>query len=224
MAKTRPKTGKKGKKYRIELTPLSVLLWGILVFFILTWIFVLGILVGRGFLPGNIPIVSDLKDRIGRLQELVVKKKPYNSRSQEEIDDAPKLDFYERLASKKDKAKKNWKSGKELDIPEKETSSVVVEAPGKPPMDQKEPPETLVPAGDQFTVQIASLGEIHKAEEMIRRLINLGYDAYYYKADVQGRTFYRIRCGRFRSREEALVYSQKIEKEAGLKGFVSKIE
>ncbi len=66
MAKKRSRSKKRSKKYQIELTPLSIFLWGGCLFFVLAWIFVLGILVGRGFLPGAVTALSDLKDQIGR--------------------------------------------------------------------------------------------------------------------------------------------------------------
>ena len=75
-----------------------------------------------------------------------------------------------------------------------------------------------------YTVQVASLGEMDKAEKMIKELIDQGHEAYYFEANVEGRTYYRIRCGKFAQREDAVKYAQRLEQETGLKGFVSKVE
>jgi hypothetical protein len=219
MSKTKGKKGKKGKIYRIELTPLSAMLWSIFIFFFLTWIFVLGILVGRGFLPGTVTKISDLKKQIHRLQNLVSDKEAYTSRPQEEQDTDLKLDFFQELISKKDEVKKKTppleaKSG-ETPLTDQEEE--------KTTEPEKRDPMSFAP-GDQYTVQLASLGEMGQAEKMIKKLMDMGYDAYYYEAIVEGKTYYRIRCGRFMEREDALLYARKIEKETGLKGFVSKVE
>ena len=76
----------------------------------------------------------------------------------------------------------------------------------------------------QFTVQLASVEEKNSAEGMIRRLVEKGYDAYYYEAKVRGRTYYRIRCGRFTNREEADAFARKLANAAGIRGYVTSVE
>ncbi|MFC1535452.1 SPOR domain-containing protein [Thermodesulfobacteriota bacterium] len=232
MAKTSSRTKKKGKKYHIELTSLSVLLWGIFLLFLLTWIFVLGILVGRGFLPGTVTTISDLKGQIKKLQEMISQKEPYDPGSLKEPDAPTKLDFYKTLASKKDEVKKNWKPKKQVDVPKEKSPSVKVEELQKQAIVEKEKDvidmarrgaESLVPNA-QYTVQVASIGDVGKAEGLIKQLITQGFNAFYSKVNIKGKTYYRVRCGRFKSRSEAVNYAMKLEKNAGLKGFVSKIE
>jgi cell division septation protein DedD len=55
-------------------------------------------------------------------------------------------------------------------------------------------------------------------------LIRKGYPAYYYTVTLSDKTLYRVRCGRFQSRQDADNYVQKLALEAGIKGFVSRIE
>ena len=45
-----------------------------------------------------------------------------------------------------------------------------------------------------------------------------------YEAIVKGKIYYRIRCGKFRDREEAGIYAGKLVRKNGIKGFVTKIE
>ncbi|MBW1805995.1 MAG: SPOR domain-containing protein, partial [Deltaproteobacteria bacterium] len=75
-----------------------------------------------------------------------------------------------------------------------------------------------------YTVQLASLGNRDKAEKMINGLIEQGYDAYYYEAEVKDKTYFRIRCGRFTTRNEANAYARILAEEGGVKGFVSRLE
>jgi cell division protein FtsN len=56
----------------------------------------------------------------------------------------------------------------------------------------------------QWSIQINSFPDARSAEELIDRLKNKGYNAYVTEANVQGKTWYRVRVGRFASREEAL--------------------
>jgi cell division septation protein DedD len=149
----------------------------------------------------------------------------------QKADQDPKLAFYEKLASKKDQVKNNWNLEAEIDIPEEQEVPSPSEELKKTPLDKQK--HVDLPDKEEtarsistlmYTVQIASIEDIDRTEKLIKDLIDQGYEAYYYETNLNGKTYYRIRCGRFASREEALKYAQKIEKEAGLKGFVSRIE
>ena len=76
----------------------------------------------------------------------------------------------------------------------------------------------------QYTVQLASLKERIRAEKLIRHLTDRGYPAYYYEVKVNGKTYYRIRCGRFKNRKEAENYASNLERDQGIEGFVSRLD
>jgi len=235
MAKRKPRAKKKAKTFQFELTSLSTLFWSIFLFFLLTWIFVLGILVGRGFLPGAVTTISDLRSQISKLQEMVRNKKTDNRMALKKPTPDPKLAFYEKLSSKKDEVKNNQKPEKEAGSPKKTTPPKKVEDIQKRLLDEqkkkdsnsiqtaKREPEPLT-SGIQYTVQIASLRDKEKAEKLINSLIDRGYQAYYYEAKVNGKTYYRVRCGRFSDRADAGDYARKLADEEGIKGFVSRLE
>jgi len=190
--------------------------------------------VGRGFFPGSLTTISDLRSQIKTLQNMVSHKETSDSTASKETDNDPKLAFYDKLTSKKDEIKNDWKPETKVDTStsEKEKSSLENKSAQKPVTDEKvliealeKKEEVKLPTSqDLYTVQIASIGDKEKAEKMIKDLNDQGYDAYFYEVDVKGKRYYRIRCGRFSSREEALNYSQRLEKEAGLKGYVTRIE
>jgi len=237
MAKKTTKKKTKGKKYQLELTALSAVLWCVFLFFLLTWIFVLGILVGRGFFPGTVSTISDLRSQIQKLQNVVGTKESYESVSSRKEEPAPKLDFYKQLESKKEVVKNRWKSEHEPDAlkvslkeekgtspPEKVPDKKIQPEPKKTeekPLEEKSLP---APVKANYTVQIASLGDKTKAETMISKLIDHGFDAYYYEAVVGGKRYYRVRCGKFETREEAELYGLRLETQEGIEGFVSKLE
>lgn len=204
----------------------------------LAWIFVLGILVGRGFMPNTGTAISDLKGQISRLT-------PRNGVVSDGKDGGtgipgkvsapdPKLDFYEKLSNKKDEAKKKNK----VQLPKKkpeppkpiEKEKKLVEKAKKPVPEKKDeiPTEAIPPEeanGEyKFTVQLASLEEEYKAQVMVDRLVEKGYAAYFYSVSVKGKTYYRVRCGRFKERSEAQVYAKELAKASGIKGFVSRLE
>lgn len=258
MAKKRSKAREKvRKKYLVEMTSLSVFLWGFCLFFLLAWIFVLGILVGRGFIPGGESAISELKAQIARLQAIVGNSKVRDKMPQNKPEKNPELAFYERLSSKKVEVKKRWQPEKDVDLPREaeEPDKIVafpknrIEKGGDPPTVIEVIPSVQgiqqdAPKGTQksevsgrlqilteeavpeirYTVQLASLGSRGKAETMINDLVDRGYPAYYYEADVKGKTYFRVRCGEFNSSKEALHYAEKLTKDTGIKGFVFRIE
>jgi cell division septation protein DedD len=248
MGKKRSSSEKRSRKYQIELTPLSIFLWGGCFFFVLAWIFVLGILVGRGFLPGAVTALSDLKNQIGVLQQMVSREKSQDLDPPKKSDSDPKLAFYDKLSSKKMEIPKETEprrrpkksttkktnamepnSSQEFS-PKRESSGAhiaagqnQVETSKVASPERKERVEPSVPKA-KYTVQLASLDEKRKAEKLIGDLAQRGFPAYCYEAKVKGKTYYRVRCGTFPSRKAAEDYARKLGKEAGIKGFVSRIE
>ena len=227
------KSKRKGRKtFKFELAPFSMVLWVFGLFFLLAWIFVLGIFVGRGFLPGAVTALTDLKGQISRLQKMVSDDDDRKSAVSEKPDSDPKLAFYEKLSSKRDEAKKKWHPKKDTgparekkvgtDTGSGKTNSTKKELQHSPQTVQK-PPQ---PVGEniQFTVQLASLTDRAGAEKMVRQLGSRGYKATYKTARINGKTYYRISCGKFGNREDAALYAVKIRKKAGLEGFVKKVE
>ena len=239
MAKKRSRPKKKAKKkYQIEMSSLSLCLWGFCLFFLLAWIFVLGILVGRGFLPGGITAISDLKSQFGKLGEIVDQDGTKRLDPPKKTDPEPELAFYEKLSNKKTEAKTPPK--KETKSPPKKDMTGPTKTPGQQTLggletmekrrkgDVKASPPERDPKDYtdkmMYTVQLASLGNKKKAEALIKDLEAKGYPAYFYDVRVKGRTYYRVRCGRFASRREAGRYSKEMERKAGIKGFVSRLE
>lgn len=228
--KSRPKKGV--KKYQIELTSISVFFWSFCLLFLLSWIFILGILVGRGFLPGEVTAISDLKNQISKLQEITNRKNSVGLRPKKDSLSEPKLAFYEKLAGKKEDAIKMRIRERKEEAPQKTQPQKKVETSGKTKLKEKKSkgietlngqPKALIPEV-QYTVQLASLTDKNIAEEMVNRLMDRGYPAYFYEVKLKGRTYYRVRCRKFLNRKDAEKYVYKLEREEGIKGFVTRLE
>lgn len=231
MAGNKPKPKKEGKTFHLELTPLSLFIWGFCIFFLLSWVFVLGIMVGKGFLPGAITALSDIKGQITILQEMISRNKPRDLQAQREQDLEPKLAFYDRLSNKKEEAinqrvpskkdeglqKVNPKEGR--GHAEKETTPSGTKNSELLRKESGSPGEPV-----QFTVQIASLEDKNKATEIVTRLTEKGYQAFFYEVQIKGKTFYRVRCMKFPNREQAEGFAHQLENKEGIKGFVTRAD
>ena len=235
MARKNTQSRKSGKKrYRIEVTSLTLFLWSFCALFFLAWIFVLGVFVGRGFLPGADSALTDLKTQVTKLQEMIARNKRVDPEPQKKQSIDEQLAFYERLESKKDEARRKEQSP--AASKDGARNGAPVAAGLQPSMKENhgsvEPVKPVhegikgapPPGQGGYTLQLASLEEKEKAETMVKGLVSRGYEAYFYEVRVKGKTYYRVRCGRFVTREEAGVYASKLLKEAKVAGFVSKIE
>jgi len=222
------------KKYRIEVSSFSLFLWGFGAVFFMAWMFALGVLVGRGLLPDADSALSGLKTRVAKFQETAGKSKRGEPVSQpkETIDET--LAFYEKLESKKEEAKKSEhrgaisREGTRQALAERtrvessaEEGREGVETPGAgAPGLPAAPPE----GKGVYTVQLASLEERAKAEIMVRDLLYKGHDAYSYEVRMRGKTYHRVRCGRFATRAEADKYAESLFRTTNIRGLVIRFE
>ena len=115
------KTSKKIKKIKLELTLLSIFLWSHFALFLLGWVFALGILAGRGLLPGSI---SEIGNPLKKFRGKVTQNRDFEYKKPEEED--PAFNFYDNLESKKNEVKK-----KSLPPKEKETSQAITLSRGE---------------------------------------------------------------------------------------------
>jgi cell division septation protein DedD len=222
MVRKKPSSKENKAKYQIEMSSVSLFFWGFCFCFLLAWVFVLGVLVGRGFLPSALITIADLKTQVSKLQTLVPHGK---SPSQEppKVASDPKLEFFDTLSSKKEEVKKRPVEEKRKPEPPAKPAPERKEPAPPPPGAAEKPPGNDGTA--QYTVQLASLEDKAKADGLVRSLKEKGFDAYSYEVKVQGKVFYRIRSGRFKTREEAGNHAKKVAEKAKINGgIVSKFD
>jgi cell division septation protein DedD len=232
----------KKSKYQIELSSMSLLFWVVCIVFVMGWIFVLGVLVGRGFLPAN-SAIADLKAQVTKLQEMVARNKRADQKPQAKEDIDSKLGFYDKLESKKEDKKKPFpelppetpKSEKQVKPADTTVADVKADIAKKESLAKKQ--DTAKSAGPEpakaaekitgpfrYVIQIAALDEKTKAEDMVIKLSGRGVDAYLQETVVKGKTYYRVRCGKFVTKEEANEYAHNLPKEAGTNWRVVNVE
>jgi cell division septation protein DedD len=205
-------------KYRIEFTRLSLFLWGGGFLFVLCWIFVFGILVGRGSLPDTVTALSDIRRQLNVVQEMVSRDRSRDLESSEEPQTAPELAFYEDLSSKKDDEKEAWTPKQHVAIP-------IIRTPETQAQQQAAGTNTTLPkiADTQYTVQIASLEKKAVADKVVKELEEDGYLAYIHEREVNGKKYYRVNCGIFTQKAAAEDYAEELFKKRGDKGLVMKL-
>jgi cell division septation protein DedD len=138
----KPKPYNRKKRFLFELSRLQMLLGITGALFIVTWVFILGVIVGRGYVSDS--ITRTFNDQIKKLQQekkalmekyLVQEKKP--DLSQEEIVKPKNLDFYNDLSQKNS-------GGTQLKIPQPTVKPPEVqpkpEGLEKKPLKEPEPP------------------------------------------------------------------------------------
>ena len=199
MVNKRSSPKKERKRYNFQFSFSSVLLLSITLLFILGWVFSLGILVGRGFLPSAMDTFSAFKEKI--VQEDEKKKNDHLKPIKEE-----ELTFYKELVDKKDKAKKRVISKSFLKDQDRETEKTKV-------TQSKEDVWSYI-------VQVAALKDKGEAGKMVGRLTRLGYPAYYYKSFINGEMYFRVRCGPFSNIDEAKKYARRLADKEAFKPFI----
>jgi cell division septation protein DedD len=71
-------------------------------------------------------------------------------------------------------------------------------------------------SGKPWTVQVNAFPDEKSAKSWVDRLRDKGYNAYVSESHLQGRTWYRVRVGRFDSREEAEKIQESLKKKEHL--------
>jgi len=185
------------KRYTFRPTLGSLLLFCFALIFVLTWVFCLGVIVGRNFL-------SITFDTFSKTRETVVEEE--KTTDQVEPIKEEELTFFNQLINKKERAK------------EEVTSQVSVKEPDR----SRKQTHMLQAEEDSphYSVQVIALKDKEKTEQMLERLTTLGYQAYYYQTLIKGEIFYRVRCGPFYTVQEAKKYAKRLADREGLKPFV----
>ena len=190
---------KERKRHTFQFSFRSLFLLSISFFFILGWVFFLGILVGRGFLPNSIESFSPIKKK-------TVKDEAERKNEHVSPITIDELSFYKKLIDKKEKAKKT--------------------APPAPLLKDQEKIIEKIKEGQlkkdirSYRVQVAALKDKAKTKKEVERLTNLGYQAYYYQILINGEMYYRIRCGPFSTIEKAKQYAKRLANKEGFKPFI----
>jgi DedD protein len=216
----------------VRMTRKGIVVWCALLFFVMGWMFVLGIMVGRGTAP--IPLKAQtLETELNELKTAMLNKAQAEAEAgsaNQKDPQASELGFYEAL--KKAPAKESYaispappkKKPEPAAVPSARTPPASVApapaaAPPKPaaendrraaapnpppkPVTAAAPAPSTRPSG-RYTIQIAASKDAQGAEKIVQALRAKGYPGYSIYSEVAGKgSWFRVRVGGFEDRAAA---------------------
>ena len=194
----------------VQITRKRLLIWIGLVIFISLWMFILGILVGRGLAPVSL---AELKAKVLKQEQQRLEEQLKGQRGKK-----PELGFYEAL--KNPGKQETFKPTKPLarveprqppPINRQDAPFATATAPNPtnalPSAPPAQPQPTFKPdtSKGKYTIQVASVKEPQSAEKLVADLRGKGYQAYQTRSEVGGGkgVWYRIRVGAYKERPMA---------------------
>ncbi|MFO8091340.1 MAG: SPOR domain-containing protein [Desulfatiglandaceae bacterium] len=209
-----PSSPGKKKKFRVELSPVGLFLSSLGLVFILGWIFVLGVMVGRGFVPEGVKSIGQMTDQLSRLITILARDREQGADRNAAMEQQTKLEFYDYLSRSDPEPEKGTAK---LEIPR---ASAVPKA-----SEPKDDGAVEIPKAEEsgWAVQVASLDNESKAIKLVEKLKRLGYPAFTYKTVVKGAVFHRVRCGPFKARVDAEAAKRSLLEKEKIDAFLTMI-
>lgn len=201
------------KKRKSSSSRKGLALWIFLIFFVSAWMFILGILVGRGTAPVQFDI-EKLQNELAALKEDVVKEELERFKiDSNAADNKTEMNFYEELKVTKAEESLNIDTSeqKKEPLPENTVSESKKIGPSEEALSvkahQESKPETISKTditNKNLTIQVASFKDPNVADKMVAELKKKGYPAYRSLGKIPGKgIWYRVRIGYFSSKSEA---------------------
>lgn len=192
---------------------------GFLCALVCLWMFILGLLVGRGTAPVLVD-VEQLQDKLARLKAATIEDtvKRYQVALQD-LDKKKNLGFHEELKNEETRlpsvAPSSAASSSVSEGDQTNRAPAKTEAPAlKKTKDSefKKPPVTETPG--EWAIQVAATQDEAEGGKLVERLEKMGYRTYLVKAEITGKgTWYRIQVLGYESRKAAEVDLAKLKKE-----------
>jgi len=237
MKKTTEKkaAAKSRKKYLLQLTGKGFFLGLCLLFLLSGWMFVLGVLVGRGTAPVNFDIQALQKELLALKESMVKQEKRAMETDSAKTGAKSSFEFYEALKKKEKDEQIQIIEKKALPKAPPKTSTEV--RPQSPLTSQKRVSKSKVtqaekktlpglpgvkppPSSGPLAVQVASTKDAASAEELVKKLTQLGYAGFSTMVEIPNRgTWYRVKVGPYRTKTEAEKMRQELTKDK-FKGIV----
>ena len=223
------KPSKNNKKSTSGLSRKQLIVWISLTFVASAWMFVLGIIVGRGTAPVKFDI-EKLQKELALLRETGIMKELRKYKIDSGVDHHTReMGFYETLkdAQKNVELKTEKREPPDKPLPENIESETKKTVKPKKSTLEKTPKvantgsvNSKVSKSKPFTIQVASLRDPKAADRMVTELKKKGFPAYRRKAEISGHgIWYRVRVGAYMSKEEANSTLGKLNKNQ-MKGMV----
>jgi len=242
----------RSKKPFLVLSRRAIAGWLGVIFLLCAWMFVVGVLVGRGTAPVGFKIdglQSKLEIAGKDLKNIQSGQAPGKP---DLTEDKSKLDFYEALPADREDTKIDQKKSSQV-ISKKIESAPVTKPPGttgekaaqksalKKESGKKAAPakkestkkktkqstaskSQTIPSDKGYTVQVAAFKTEKDANRMVEKLKRDGYAAYRTITKIEGKgIWFRVRVGKYQSRAETRSTKDKLTK-SGLKPIIVQVE
>jgi cell division septation protein DedD len=235
-------TAQKPKRYRFELGFKELVFYGFGLLLAFTWMFVFGILVGRG-----IPLVSseEISVRAHLLRFLGLGTQAAKEAESETAEnfDSPRdmlgtLDYYLSLTRKNDAGPPPLRQVTSVPATTSKPAEVATSKPKAPPSgqpprspeEQPSPSQPPVPAtepsppehlSEHFSLLVSSLKEAENAQRLLEQLRAKGYAPRIETVNLSGSSRWnRVLIGFFASREEAMRFAAEFNRKERMEGLV----
>jgi cell division protein FtsN len=214
------------KKFSLKLTRTGVAVWLCVIFCVCSWMFALGVMVGRETVPIRFD-VQDIQKKLAALKiaDLKAKLKRFKI-DRKSLEEKPDLPFHEKLREPEKHPPLPPVATPEAQRRTKAKRPVVVNTPKKQPtpapavQQKKQVAGPTKTSGKQLTVQVASVKVSKDAERLVASLKKKGYPAYKALGKVPGKgIWYRVRVGPYPTADKANAVLNRLKKEK-LKGIV----
>lgn len=187
---------------------------GFLCSLICLWMFILGLLVGRGTAPVRFDI-ERLQDELAGLKAATIEDTVQRYQvAFQELDREKDLGFHEALKDEETELPSAAFSSAASSSDSATRSSAKTEVPvaKKTKASEFQKPQATEPSGG-WTIQVAATQDEAQGSQLVDRLEKLGYPAYIEPAAIPGKgTWYRVRVGGYASRKAAETDKAKLEK------------
>jgi DedD protein len=212
------------KKPFIVLTRRKIAGWFLIIFFLCAWMFILGVLVGRGTAPVKFDIAAIEKKLTDATKtDSTAPSEMPAPKDDLTVKDKTKLDFYEALKENREDVKAPALQPPKAAEDKVEKTGSQKPEPIPPEKEVKQDKEKIAAvvktntAGPTYTIQAASVRDSRDADRLVEKLKKAGYPAYRVMGKIPGKgVWFRIRIGEYRSKSEALGTLNKLKKD-GLK-------
>jgi len=237
-SRTKPVERNRRKRFRIEFGATQLLLFSFTFFVVLAWMFVFGILVGRG-LPLVESADTSLRAQLLRFIGLGEETTPLATEAAETWENPRKmvesLNYYDSLTKKADPIsgkpliKAAIPSAQPQNTPAASTSSPKEKTTGSEAADvsaQENSQENKVTenATTRFTLLAASLKDSANAERFVKKLQAKGYSPRMETVEMaESGRWTRVLVGAFDSREEALKFAAEFNRKENMQGLVVRL-
>ena len=229
------RTNQKNGRFELRLGKLGITIFILGVSSLIFAAFQFGIVVGKdidaypdkiaGGLPGFIK-QKITKDESGGDRRAVKKGAPPQGADKENAD---QLTFYNTLSGKKEATDLPKISEEKPAVVESgpaltESKAPLSTAPAKTesvPLEKKVAPAATLPK-EYFFLQVISLKEEKKAEEVRKKLGDMGFPSELDTREVKGEKFYRVKMVGFKNREDAVRTASAVQKKAKMKCMLVK--